>query len=71
MCAGDLSLEHSVVPDEFGFNGWGTAHACADWGAMWELAVEHRYEQQQQQQKKTAGRRGQPPVVDKQQTGGK
>ncbi|EOA80766.1 uncharacterized protein SETTUDRAFT_44662 [Exserohilum turcica Et28A] len=52
MCAGDLSLEHSVVPDEFGFNGWGTAHACADWGAMWELAVEHRYEQQQQQQKK-------------------
>jgi hypothetical protein len=45
MCAGDLSLEHSVVPDEFGFNGWGTSHQCADWDAMWEIAVRHRYNQ--------------------------
>lgn len=45
MCAGDLSLEHSVVPDEFGFNGWGTAHQCADWDTMWDIAVKRRYEQ--------------------------
>ncbi|RYN24796.1 hypothetical protein AA0117_g7693 [Alternaria alternata] len=45
MCAGDLSLEHSVVPDEFGFNGWGTSHQCAGWDAMWDIAVQHRYDQ--------------------------
>jgi hypothetical protein len=49
MCAGDLSLEHSVVPDQFGFNGWGTTHQCADWDTMWDLAVKHRYEQNVQQ----------------------
>jgi hypothetical protein len=43
MCAGDLSLEHSLVPDEFGFNGWGTAHQCADWSSMGEIAVAWRY----------------------------
>jgi hypothetical protein len=45
MCAGDLSLEHSVVPDEFGFNGWGTAHQCADWETMWDIATQRRYDQ--------------------------
>jgi len=45
MCAGDLSLEHSVVPDEFGFNGWGTSHQCADWDTIWDIAVQHRYDQ--------------------------
>jgi len=50
MCAGDLSLEHSVVPDEFGFNGWGTSHKCADWSAMWDIAMDHRYDQSIAQQ---------------------
>jgi hypothetical protein len=44
MCAGDLSLEHSLVPDEFGFNGWGTAHKCADWETMWHIAMKRRYD---------------------------
>lgn len=44
MCVGDISLEHSVVPDEFGFNGWGTAHQCADWQTMWDIAIERRYD---------------------------
>ncbi|EFQ91546.1 hypothetical protein PTT_11592 [Pyrenophora teres f. teres 0-1] len=50
MCAGDLSLEHSVVPSEFGFNGWGTSHKCADWSAMWDIAVDRRYDQSIAQQ---------------------
>jgi hypothetical protein len=44
MCAGDMFLEHSVVPDEFRFNGWGTSHQCAAWDATWEIAVQHRYD---------------------------
>jgi hypothetical protein len=51
MCAGDLSLEHSVIPDAFGFNGWGTAHQCADWDTMWDIAVSKRYEQDVMHQK--------------------
>lgn len=43
MCAGDLALESSVVPNEFGFNGWGTSHQCADWRVMWDTATAHRY----------------------------
>ncbi|KFY35975.1 hypothetical protein V494_05428 [Pseudogymnoascus sp. VKM F-4513 (FW-928)] len=43
MCAGDLALEASVVPNEFGFNGWGTSHQCADWRVMWDTAIAHRY----------------------------
>ncbi|KAH8731656.1 hypothetical protein GQ44DRAFT_699072 [Phaeosphaeriaceae sp. PMI808] len=44
MCAGDLSLEHSVRLNEPGFDGWGTAHQCAAWDAMWDAAMERRYD---------------------------
>lgn len=43
MCAGDMALESSVVPNEFGFNGWGTLHQCADWRVMWDTATANRY----------------------------
>ncbi|KAF1942729.1 hypothetical protein EJ02DRAFT_160641 [Clathrospora elynae] len=49
MCAGDLSLEHSVVPDQFGFNGWGTSHQCSDWKSMWDIAEDHQYDQSVEQ----------------------
>jgi hypothetical protein len=51
MCAGDLSLEHSVVQNEFGFNGWGTSHECADWRSVWDIVVKHQYDQTFEQQK--------------------
>lgn len=43
MCAGDLSLEQSVVANEFGFNGWGASHQCADWRVIWDIALAHKY----------------------------
>lgn len=43
MCAGDLALESSVVPVEFGFNCWGTSNQCADWRIIWDTATAHRY----------------------------
>lgn len=46
MCADDLSVERSVAPDEFGFNGWGAEHKCADWSWMWEQAVAKSYVQE-------------------------
>jgi hypothetical protein len=45
MCTGDISLEHSIVREEFGFNGWGAAHQCADWDAMRNIALEMQYVQ--------------------------
>jgi hypothetical protein len=45
MCTGDIALEHSIVPEEFGFNGWGAAHQCADWDAMRDIALGMRYDQ--------------------------
>jgi hypothetical protein len=40
MYAGGLSMEHSMVPNEFDFNGCDTVHQCGDWDVMWDIAVE-------------------------------
>lgn len=46
MCAGDTTLEKAMVVDgalKNEVNGWGTAHQCRDWDAIWAFTSAHKW----------------------------
>ena len=51
MCTGDMTLEKAALhksvedpdgPEVIGVRGWGTAHECKSWEAIYDFTRQHR-----------------------------